>query len=89
MNFELTEEQALLRESALRWVADRAGKAALEGAADRWQEMARFGWLGMMLPDAASGLVIEGTAAGPAPPPPPVVPDPTAIWVWFGPPTST
>ena len=80
MNFELTEEQGLLRESALRWVADRAGNAALEGAADRWQEMARFGWLGMMLPDAVSGaasacdlaeacVLAQAFGAGPLPDP--------------------
>ena len=80
MNFELSEEQALLRESALRWVADRIGSALPEAAAARWKEMAAFGWLAMMLPDAASGaapvcglaeacVLTQAFGAGPLPDP--------------------
>ena len=59
MDFQLNEEQTLLRDSVVRWVAER-GQAADAGAGDapsaRWREMAGFGWLAMTLPDAYGGL---------------------------------
>ena len=81
MNFQLNEEQTLLRDSVVRWVAERGqGSAGLveAGAVDtpsaRWREMAGFGWLAMTLPEAHSGLgqglaeacvVAEALGAGP------------------------
>ena len=62
MNFELNEEQALLRESALRWVADRTGSALPEAVAARWKEMAGFGWLAMTLPDPFIPAILEAAA---------------------------
>lgn len=77
MDFQLNEEQTLLRDSVVRWVAER-GQAADAGAGDapsaRWREMAGFGWLAMTLPDAYDGLgqglaeacvVAEALGAGP------------------------
>jgi len=77
MDFQLNEEQTLLRDSVVRWVAER-GQAADAGAGDapsaRWREMAGFGWLAMALPDAYGGLgqglaeacvVAEALGAGP------------------------
>ena len=77
MDFQLNEEQTLLRDSVVRWVAER-GQAADAGAGDapsaRWREMAGFGWLAMTLPDAYGGLgqglaeacvVAEALGAGP------------------------
>ena len=60
MNLQLTSEQQMLRESAVRWVAER-GRAALHGddAAPkdaRWREMADMGWLAMTLPERDGGL---------------------------------
>ena len=83
MNFQISEEQALLRASATRWVTDRAGSQAAEGwvgAGARWSEMAAYGWLAMMLPDAATGeplacglaeacVLTEAFGAGPLPDP--------------------
>ncbi len=78
MDLQLTSEQRMLRESAVRWVAERgrpphAGEAGLPAGA-RWREMADMGWLAMMLPEADGGLgqslaeacvLLEALGAGP------------------------
>ena len=64
MNFELSEEQRMLRESALRYVqnentlekrreqiASEAGFSSL-----RWQHFAEMGWLGLTLPEDVGGF---------------------------------
>ncbi len=67
MNFQLNEEQTLLRDSVVRWVAERGQPAAGQAAGGdsavapgapsaRWREMAGFGWLAMTLPEAHGGL---------------------------------
>lgn len=57
MNLQLTLEQQMLRDSALRWVGEKtaAGEAAAAPGA-RWREMADLGWLGMTVPEADGGL---------------------------------
>ncbi|MBB5272177.1 acyl-CoA dehydrogenase family protein [Quisquiliibacterium transsilvanicum] len=60
MNLQLTSEQQMLRESAVRWVAER-GRPAHAGeaqppAGERWREMADMGWLAMTLPERDGGL---------------------------------
>ncbi|MBL8383208.1 MAG: acyl-CoA dehydrogenase family protein [Burkholderiales bacterium] len=80
MNFQPSEEEALLREAASRWAAERA--AAPGDPASRWSEMAAFGWLGMTLPGAdgeapALGLVEAAALVeclGPAALPDPLIP---------------
>lgn len=77
MNLQLTGEQRMLLESAVRWVAERGrpahGAAPAEPGA-RWREMAEMGWLGLALPEACGGLgqgiaeacvVAEALGAGP------------------------
>ncbi|MEI8303865.1 MAG: acyl-CoA dehydrogenase [Burkholderiales bacterium] len=56
MNFQLTDEQTLLRDSANRWVSDQIAAAAGAGWRERWQAMAGFGWLAMTLPVEHDGL---------------------------------
>lgn len=59
MNLQLTSEQQMLRESAVRWVAERGRPAhgvAPAEPASRWREMADMGWLGITLPEAQGGL---------------------------------
>ncbi|MEN9314046.1 MAG: hypothetical protein RIS35_439, partial [Pseudomonadota bacterium] len=59
MNLQLTSEQQMLRESAVRWVAERGRPAhgvAPAEPASRWREMADMGWLGITLPEAHGGL---------------------------------
>jgi alkylation response protein AidB-like acyl-CoA dehydrogenase len=51
LNLQITEEQALLRESALRWAREHR-----QSSAKRWQAMGELGWLGMTLPEAYGGL---------------------------------
>ena len=60
MNLQLTSEQQMLRESAVRWVAER-GRPAHAGeapppAGERWREMADMGWVAMTLPERDGGL---------------------------------
>lgn len=60
MNLQLTSEQQMLRESAVRWVAERGrpahGADAGVPAGARWREMADMGWLAMTLPERDGGL---------------------------------
>lgn len=59
MNLQLTSEQQMLRESAVRWVAERGRPAHGVAPAEpvsRWREMADMGWLGITLPEAQGGL---------------------------------
>ena len=59
MNLQLTSEQQMLRESAVRWVAERGRPAHGVAPAEpvsRWREMADMGWLGITLPEAHGGL---------------------------------
>jgi alkylation response protein AidB-like acyl-CoA dehydrogenase len=58
-----SEEQALLRDSARRFLADRypapaSGRGRAESSDDRriWREFAGLGWLGLPLPEAFGGL---------------------------------
>lgn len=78
MNLQLTGEQQMLRESAVRWVAERGrpapGAEAGEPTAARWREMAEMGWLAMTIPEAHGGhgqglaeacVLAEALGAGP------------------------
>src|SRR5205085_3731205 len=66
MALVLTEEQELLRDTARGFVASRASRKrvrALHDGADSdgfsrdlWREMARLGWVGIILPEAHGGL---------------------------------
>ncbi|PSC02911.1 acyl-CoA dehydrogenase [Alsobacter soli] len=64
MDFSLTEEQALLRDSARRFVAEAAPveqrlAAARQGdgfSRDHWSAFAELGWLGAALPEEAGGF---------------------------------
>jgi alkylation response protein AidB-like acyl-CoA dehydrogenase len=64
MNFDLLDEQQMLRESAERFVREaykpelrRALAANKEGfSRDNWRQYAEFGWLGISLPEEAGGL---------------------------------
>jgi len=56
MNLQLTLEQQMLRDSAVRWVSERTAAGASGTAATRWREMADLGWLAMTLPEADGGL---------------------------------
>jgi alkylation response protein AidB-like acyl-CoA dehydrogenase len=82
MNLQLTSEQQMLRESAVRWVAERGrpahGAEAVRPAGARWREMADMGWLAMTLPERDGGLgqgvaeacvLAEALGAGPVPEP--------------------
>lgn len=82
MNLQLTSEQQMLRESAVRWVAERGrsghGAEAVRPAGARWREMADMGWLAMSLPERDGGLgqgvaeacvLAEALGAGPVPEP--------------------
>ncbi len=57
MNLQLDDEQRLLHDSVVRWVAARsASDAGASVSRERWAEMAGFGWLAMTLPAAHEGL---------------------------------
>jgi alkylation response protein AidB-like acyl-CoA dehydrogenase len=63
MQFELTEDQALLRDSVQRCLADTYGfearrAIARSGGFDRaqWRAFGEMGWLGTALPDALGGI---------------------------------
>lgn len=67
MDFQLTEEQQMLKDSARRFLEEQCAfdaRAALvaQGAYDagRWRTMADLGWLGMAIPEEQGGL---GTSA--------------------------
>ena len=47
----MTDDQKLLRESALRWLQDHRTPSTT-----RWHSMAEMGWLGMTVPEAHGGL---------------------------------
>jgi alkylation response protein AidB-like acyl-CoA dehydrogenase len=70
------DAQRMLRDSAVRWVADAV--AARSSAAQRWRAMAELGWLGIAVPEAHGGLgeglrelciVAEALGRGPLPDP--------------------
>jgi alkylation response protein AidB-like acyl-CoA dehydrogenase len=50
LNLQITQEQALLRESALRWAAEHR-----QHSPSRWKSMAELGWLGLTLSEAHGG----------------------------------
>ncbi len=64
MNFELSEDQTLLRDSVRRWVENeytfetRQHRIKREGGFSRahWQAFAEMGWLGVSLPEQYGGL---------------------------------
>jgi alkylation response protein AidB-like acyl-CoA dehydrogenase len=66
MNFSLTDEQQLLRESAAAFVRDnsslrriralRDSKDADGFSRDLWKQMAELGWLGIVFPETHGGL---------------------------------
>ena len=64
MDFNLTDEQQMLRDSARRFVRERYGfeaRRALEQSdagwsAEHWQTYAELGWLALGLPEHAGGL---------------------------------
>jgi alkylation response protein AidB-like acyl-CoA dehydrogenase len=63
MDFNLTDEQQMLRESASRFVREQYGfDARQRWAADGgwspacWQHYAELGWLGLAIPETAGGL---------------------------------
>ncbi|SFC27884.1 acyl-CoA dehydrogenase family protein [Tropicimonas isoalkanivorans] len=64
MNFEYSDEQALLSDAVTRFVSDRYGLAGVRSAAEtkdgvtaaNWQGMADMGLLGMPFPEQAGGF---------------------------------
>ena len=64
MEFNLSDEQRLLRDSARRYVEQRCtlvvnrtpGSSGIGYSQERWREMAGMGWLGLPLPEEAGGL---------------------------------
>ena len=63
MQFDLTEDQALIAESARDWLAGHYGFRAREagvhrdgGAATAWSAWAELGWLALPLPAAHGGI---------------------------------
>lgn len=64
MNFDLTDEQKLLKEQARRLLAERASYAQLRALSDTgaaantalWKEMAELGWLGAGIAEEFGGL---------------------------------
>jgi alkylation response protein AidB-like acyl-CoA dehydrogenase len=62
-DFGLREEHALLRDEARRFLAERCGIAELRRLAEDplghdpllWKELARLGWLGLVVPEALGG----------------------------------
>ena len=69
MDFNLSEEQQMLRKSARDFLADKCPKSYVrQMAADEqgyspalWQELARLGWLGLAIPDLYGGSGMEFT----------------------------
>ncbi len=63
MDYDLNEEQHILRETARRFLNERcpsdyvrAMSEDLKGCSDGvWQEMADLGWMGLMIPDPYGG----------------------------------
>jgi alkylation response protein AidB-like acyl-CoA dehydrogenase len=64
MDFNLTEEQQMLRDSARRFVQDHydserrraLGKTELGFSAEHWRRIADLGWLALALPEDVGGL---------------------------------
>jgi alkylation response protein AidB-like acyl-CoA dehydrogenase len=64
VDFSLTQEQTLIRDSALRFVADEYGFAARTALAqstdgfsrEHWKTFAELGWLGIGLPEERGGF---------------------------------
>ena len=64
MDFNLLEEQTLLRDAVQRFVREQYGSRARREivrsdagfSADRWRSYAEFGWLGLALPADVGGL---------------------------------
>ncbi len=66
MNFALTEEQQLLRDSAAAFVRDNSSLQRIRALRDSrdpegfsrelWRHMAELGWLGMIFPESYGGL---------------------------------
>ena len=55
MDFALTVEQSLLRDSARRFLADHT-EATRPGASSLWPEFAELGWLALALPEEHGGM---------------------------------
>ena len=70
----LTEEQTMLRDSALEWGRERAPVDALRAQRDAgagvgfdpalWREMGQMGWAGVLAPETAGGSALDLTAMG-------------------------
>ena len=70
----LTEEQTMLRDSALEWGRERAPVDALRAQRDAgagvgfdpalWREMSQMGWAGVLAPETAGGSALDLTAMG-------------------------
>jgi alkylation response protein AidB-like acyl-CoA dehydrogenase len=64
MDFDLNDEDALLRDSVARWVGEQCGleqrrriAAGTDGfSRAHWQQMAQMGWLGLPFEEALGGL---------------------------------
>ncbi|MDX3886336.1 MAG: acyl-CoA dehydrogenase family protein [Sphingomonas sp.] len=64
MSFAFTEEQAMLREMAARFVEEVGGSQAVRAAAASepghdpavWRQMVELGWSGIIVPESAGGL---------------------------------
>jgi alkylation response protein AidB-like acyl-CoA dehydrogenase len=61
MDFRLTPEQLMLRQSAQRFISDRTESGSLRGSsrtgpADNWQGLAELGYLLLPLPESSGGL---------------------------------
>jgi len=50
MDFKLSDEQAMIKDSVTRFIAER------DGASDRWPQFAKLGWLGIGTPDELGGF---------------------------------
>ena len=63
MNFDFSEEQELLRETARRFLSERDARGRARGLLEAgggldlelWREMAEMGWLGAALPEEVGG----------------------------------
>ncbi|MER9474952.1 acyl-CoA dehydrogenase family protein [Mesorhizobium sp. M0520] len=64
MDFTLTEEQTLLRESARRYFADATQKASHRGDRGKaWADIVQMGWLSVVIPTELGGFggsIIDG-----------------------------
>jgi alkylation response protein AidB-like acyl-CoA dehydrogenase len=64
MDFNLTDEQAMLRDSARRFVSNEyslqkrraLSQSELGYSAELWRSFGEFGWLGLGLPESAGGM---------------------------------